>query len=147
MGKNSVAKKPRKKTIDYKAAREKGLRSVRLALCVQMGAVVDAMNPTTEQMIQAMNLTKKYNEHLEKHVAKLNDMAATIFKETGIDIRIMEEDNHDVYSIADLTRHVKPMDVERAIRKGWLEAYVETDEQEHVKMILRDRRSGEKVVL
>lgn len=147
MGKNSKAKKTRTKNLTYKEAREKTLRCIRMTMCTQMGALVDVMHPTHDQMIDIMNLSQKYTEYLEKYIAKLNDIADIILKETGVDIHIFDEDVKCKYSMADLQRPIKVADVERAIRKGWLEIHAEIDEEDFVTIILKDRRTGERVTL
>lgn len=92
MGRNTRAKKPRQKTVQITVneldrqcqglAREHTKRTALLILT----AVSDVLKTTEEQLIDVIDTTALYAAHYDNHLIRMQDLADSIKKNTGLDL-------------------------------------------------------------
>ena len=88
MGRSNRAKAPRYRTFSYKEHRELSSEGIKTAMLLQLVAMADELKVTEDELIKVMTTAMLYSQHVDNNAVKLKDAAISLYKSTGIDLRL-----------------------------------------------------------
>ena len=88
-----IAKKPKQKRITIDESKAITRKSINTGLLIMMVATKDVLKRynidiTYDQMCDIMNYAMHYSKYIEDHTVELELFSESLYKDTGIDIRI-----------------------------------------------------------
>ena len=81
-------KKKRQGSIPVSEYRTKSERGMKIAMLIQLVAFVDELQLDEAQINKCMHTAALYAEHLDNHAVRLKDFSETLYKQTGVDLRV-----------------------------------------------------------